>query len=88
MVGMQVFILGVDVSRTFTDLAAHGAGTHGIRTTKVLSLKENPAPARAHGPFEVGLGRVIRRATAGHNLWFQCDTKEICRDGRLGKPER
>jgi N-methylhydantoinase A len=73
---VPMFILGVDVGGTFTDLVAVDAGTGEIRTTKVLSLRDNPAPALASGISElglsdVGLGRVVHGTTVATNALIE-----------------
>jgi len=71
-----MYILGVDVGGTFTDLVAINATTGEIRTTKVLSLRDNPAPAIKSGVSElglsgVGLKRVIHGTTVATNALIE-----------------
>jgi N-methylhydantoinase A len=61
-----MFILGVDVGGTFTDLVAIEVSTGEIRTTKMVSLRGNPAEALDDGIAELQLDRVaLVRATHG-----------------------
>jgi N-methylhydantoinase A len=61
-----MYILGVDVGGTFTDLVAIDASTGEIRTTKIVSLKGNPAEALNDGITELQLDRVpLVRTTHG-----------------------
>ena len=61
-----MFILGVDVGGTFTDLVAVDAATGEIRTTKMLTLQDNPAQALGDGIAELGLARAaLVRTTHG-----------------------